>query len=53
MQSAPYFDELPIDTRHELAKEAKRRGFARKNAPTIKDFPKEWLSAASSASASA
>ena len=32
--------------RAEEAREVKRRAFDRRKAPTIKDFPKEWLGGA-------
>lgn len=40
---SPELDEIPLDPRPELARQAKRRSYERTDAPTIKDFPKEWL----------
>lgn len=42
-QSLPDFSDVPLDPRHELARESKRRGFDRRGAASIADFPKEWL----------
>ncbi|PWN86624.1 hypothetical protein FA10DRAFT_270177 [Acaromyces ingoldii] len=37
------FKDVAIDFRPTLVREAKRKGFERRAAPSIKDFPQEWL----------
>lgn len=37
------FESVPLDERASLVRETKRSGFERRRAPTLQDFPKEWL----------
>lgn len=37
------FKDVALDFRPTLVREAKRKGFERRAAPSIKDFPQEWL----------
>jgi hypothetical protein len=34
---------VPLDERASLVRESKRKGLARHQAPTLHDFPQEWL----------
>lgn len=44
--------DVPIDLRHAKAREESRKGFKRHGAPSLKDFPAEWLSKPSPSSTS-
>jgi hypothetical protein len=35
--------DVPLDLRHITVREAKRSGFDRRKAPSIRDFPQAWL----------
>ncbi|PWN49252.1 hypothetical protein IE53DRAFT_388549 [Violaceomyces palustris] len=39
----PDLSAIPLDPRPTLVREAKKRSYQRKDGPSIKDFPKEWL----------
>ncbi|KAN0059956.1 37S ribosomal protein S24, mitochondrial [Thecaphora frezii] len=42
----PDLSSLPLDPRADLVREAKKRGYARKDKPKLRDFPKHWLPSA-------
>ncbi|KDN46816.1 hypothetical protein K437DRAFT_256091 [Tilletiaria anomala UBC 951] len=46
----PFFANVPLYSRSEEMREHKRKGFARRRAASIRDFPQEWLNTSPPAS---